>query len=134
MYGDLLSFCSPCHVYSRCLDFTDILAIEIDVHYMIFCIQNSFRFSLRASIFQGGHTHTHAHTHIFFRVDTHTHARTQTHTHTHTDTHTHTHTSLISYLYVLASYISVKRWPSDKFKENFETYLKLHCYATIIKL
>ena len=34
----------------------------------------------------------------------------------------------------LASYISVKRWPSDKFKENFETYLKLHCYAAIIKL
>ena len=28
----------------------------------------------------------------------------------------------------------LKRWPSDKFKENFETYLKLHCYAAIIKL
>ena len=27
-----------------------------------------------------------------------------------------------------------KRWPSNKFKENFETYLKLHCYAAIIKI
>ena len=25
------------------------------------------------------------------------------------------------------SYISVKRWPSDKVKENCETNLKLHC-------
>ena len=31
-------------------------------------------------------------------------------------------------------YDAKKRWPSDKFKENFETYLKLHCYAAIIKL
>ena len=23
-------------------------------------------------------------------------------------------------------HISLKRWPSDKFKENFETYLKVH--------
>ena len=32
----------------------DILALEIDlhVHYMIFCLQNSLRFNLRASIFQ----------------------------------------------------------------------------------
>ena len=29
---------------------------------------------------------------------------------------------------------ATKRWPSDKFKENFETYLKVHCYAAIIKL
>ena len=31
-------------------------------------------------------------------------------------------------------YDATKRWPSDKFKENFETYLKVHCYAAIIKL
>ena len=32
----------------------DILALEIDVHVhnMIFCLQNSLRFNLRASIFQ----------------------------------------------------------------------------------
>ena len=34
----------------------------------------------------------------------------------------------------LAPYISVKRWPSGKFKENFETYLKVHCYAAISTL
>ena len=39
----------------------------------------------------------------------------------------------LGHLFV-ASYISVKRWPSDKFKENFETYLKVHCYAAILKL
>ena len=57
-YDNLLSFCSPYHLYSRCLAFTDILALEIDVHYMIFRLQNSLRFNLRASIFQkfpGGH-------------------------------------------------------------------------------
>ena len=31
-------------------------------------------------------------------------------------------------------YNATKRWPSDKFKENFETYLKVHCYAAILKL
>ena len=40
------------HVYCRCLDFTDILALEIDVHYMIFCLQNSLKFNPSASIFQ----------------------------------------------------------------------------------
>ena len=30
-------------------------------------------------------------------------------------------------------YNATKRWPSDKFKEKFKTYLKVHCYATIIK-
>ena len=34
----------------------------------------------------------------------------------------------------LASNISVKWWQSDKFKENFETYIKVHCYAAIIKI
>ena len=30
-------------------------------------------------------------------------------------------------------YDATKRWPSDKFKENFETHLKVHCYAAVIK-
>ena len=34
-YDDLLSFCSPYHIYNKCLDFTDILAFEINVHYML---------------------------------------------------------------------------------------------------
>ena len=30
-------------------------------------------------------------------------------------------------------YDAAKRWPSEKFKENFETYVsKVHCYAAII--
>ena len=47
--------CSPsvlhiiCHIYSRCLDFTDILALEVDVHHMP---PNFLRFNLRASICQ----------------------------------------------------------------------------------
>ena len=58
-YDDLLSFCSPYHIMfiaCRRLDFTDTLALEIDMHYMlmIFCLQNSLRFNLRASIFLGG--------------------------------------------------------------------------------
>ena len=52
-YDNLLSYSVLCiHVYSRCLDFTDILALEINIHCMIFCLQNSLRFNLRASIFQ----------------------------------------------------------------------------------
>ena len=29
---------------------------------------------------------------------------------------------------------ATKRWPSDKFKENLETYPKVQCYVDIIKI
>ena len=31
-------------------------------------------------------------------------------------------------------YDATKMWPSDKFKEKLETYLKVHCYAATLKL
>ena len=31
------------------------------------------------------------------------------------------------HLYITSCYISVKRWPSDKVKENFEINLKMQC-------
>ena len=36
--------------------------------------------------------------------------------------------------HLLLRSMMLKWWPSDKFKENFETYLKVHCYAAIIKI
>ena len=30
-------------------------------------------------------------------------------------------------------YDASKKWPSDKFREKFETFLKVHCCAAIMK-